>query len=230
MKRIILITGVIVLCSFYLKAQDKELKYNRYFSKDQLSFSLNSTQWIQSEKMVKVSPWSRGCNVQMMYPILGSKSNVALAIGFGAAFQNYFIDKFIQTTDDSLHFVAIPDSLDYNSYKLNTNYLTVPIEIRFRTNPSGLSRLSTKIYPGFRVAYLINSKTKYVGRDKDSGNKIKEKEFFIDHIPQFDYGVSLKVGRGRFLLHSYYSLSTLFSGASQGSVVPFEVGLTIILF
>lgn len=166
----------------------------------------------------------------MMYPIIGNKSNVAFAIGFGAAFQNYYLDQFIVTSPDSVHFTPIPDSLNYKLYKLNTNYLTIPIEVRFRTNPTGISRLSTKIYLGFRVGYLINSKTKFVRWDEQTKKKIKEKEFYISHIPNFDYGMSLKVGRGRFLVHSYYSLSTLFNESAISKIVPIEIGLTLFLF
>jgi hypothetical protein len=221
---------LLIIISISLYGQEKEAKYNRYFSKDQLSFTLNATQWIQSEKQVTLSPFSRGCNIEMMYPVLGKKSNVALAIGFGAAFHNYFLDNFISPSSDSVFFIPIPDSLSMHRYKLNTNYVTLPIELRFRTNPSGVSRLSTKFHAGFRVSYLINSKTKYVGKDSETEQKVKEKTFYIDHIPQFDYGVSLKVGRGRFLAHGYYSLSTLFHTTATTKIVPFEVGFTIVLF
>jgi hypothetical protein len=211
-------------------AQIKGEKYNRYFSKDQLSFSLNSTQWLQEEKVASPSPLSRGITIQMMYPLIGNKSNVALALGFGLASQNYYLDKFIKPNQDSLFFVTIPDTIDYVKYKLNTNYLTLPVEFRIRTNPNKTNRRSFKIYPGFRAGMMINVHTKYIGHDLESDERIKEKSFDLKHIAKFDYGVSLRVGYGKIMMHTYYSLSDLIEPGKGPKLTPVEVGVSVILF
>ncbi len=204
-------------------------KYNHYFAKDQLSFSFISSQWIGDLNDVEISPFSRGINLQMMYPVLGNKSNTALAIGFGLACQNYYLNSFINYNNDSLWFTEIPDSLNCTKYKLNTNYITVPIEIRFRTNPNNNNK-SYKIYAGFRAGMLINSHTKYVGKNPLTNEKIKEKQFYIKHIEKFDYGVTIRIGLGKFMLNGYYSLSTLFTPDKCCTVTPYEIGATIVLF
>lgn len=219
-----------VLLANTLTAQSKSDKYNRYFSKDQLSFSLNSTQWLQEEKVASLSAFSRGVDFQMMYPIIGNKSNVALALGFGLASQNYYLKEFIHTNQDSLWFVSIPDSIDYVKYKLNTNYLTLPIEFRIRTNPDKITRRSFKIYPGFRAGMLINVHTKYIGHDLENGERIKEKHFDLKHLAKFDYGVSLRVGYGKFMMHTYYSLSGLIEPGKGPKLTPIEMGISVILF
>ncbi len=205
-------------------------KYNRYFTKDQLSFSFNSTNWVHDKESPSPSVLSRGITLQMMYPIIGNKSNVAFAVGFGLACQNYYIKDYIFTNPDSLWFVPIPDTLNYKKYKLNTNYFTIPIELRIRTNPNKVTRNSFKIYPGFRAGVIINKHTKYIGRDLQNGEKIKQKEFDIKHIAMFDYGLTLRIGYGKFLMHGYYSLSELVEHNKGPKIVPFEIGITVILF
>jgi len=205
-------------------------KYNKYFAKDQLSFSLNSTQLIQTEKSVNPSILSRGINLQMMYPFIGNKSNVALAIGFGLASQNYYLKEYIFTNANSLWFTPIPDTIHYSKYKLNTNFLTIPLELRIRTNPNNPNRLSFKFYPGFRAGIMINVHTKYVGRDLDSNEKIKEKSFDIKHMSKFNYGLSLRVGYGKFMIHGYYSLVGLIDSGKGPDITPIEAGISIILF
>jgi len=210
--------------------QNRNEKYNKYFSKDQLSFSLNSTQWLQKEKVATPSVFSRGVTIQMMYPIIGNKSNFAIAAGFGLACQNYYLKEFIHTNSDSLWFVPIPDTINYKKYKLNTNYLTIPIEFRIRTNPNKENRTSFKIYPGFRAGVLVNVHTKYIGRDLANNEKTKVKLFNIKHVAKFDYGLTLRIGYGKILFHSYYSLTQLIEPNKGPVITPVEFGITVILF
>lgn len=224
----------IVLYTFLLASfsygQKGDERYNKYFSKDQLSFSLNSTQWLQEDKVATPSVFSRGVNIQMMYPIIGNKYNFAIAAGFGLASQNYYLKEFIHTNSDSLWFVSIPDTINYKKYKLNTNYLTIPIEFRIRTNPNKETRRSFKIYPGFRAGILVNVHTKYIDHDLENNEKIKVKLFNIKHIACFDYGLTLKIGYGKFLFHTYYSLTQLIEPSKGPAITPVEIGVTVILF
>jgi len=103
-----LILFFLLLQSILSFAQRDRLKYDPYFDKDQLSFSLISSQWLQPKKVVSTSVFSRGINLNMMYPLLGNRSHVAFAAGFGLACQNYYTDAMIQYNSDSLWFTKIP--------------------------------------------------------------------------------------------------------------------------
>lgn len=216
--------------SFIALAQRDRLKYDPYFDKDQLSFSLISSQWQQPQKIANASLLSRGINLNMMYPIIGNRSQVAFAAGFGLACQNYYTKSMIQYNGDSIWFTPIPDSLDSKKYKLSTTYLTFPIEIRFRTNKNE-SNKSFKIYGGFRGGIMINNHTKYEGRDPQNNNeKIKTKTFYVKHFNLIDYGPTLRIGYGKFMVNGYYSLSSLFAKGEGPELIPFEFGFSIILF
>jgi hypothetical protein len=211
-------------------AQRANDKYNRYFTKDQLSFSFVGSHWLATDDVPNPSAFSRGINIQMMYPILGKRSNVAMAIGFGYASQNYYLDQMVQIDNDKVAFTPIPDSISFKKYKINTNYLTLPLELRIRTNPDPHYRRSFKIYPGFRLGALVNFQTKYIGRDLQTQEPIKEKKYYTKHIEKLNYGVSLRVGYGKIMVHGYYSLNQLFDDTFDGSITPIELGLSIVLF
>jgi hypothetical protein len=205
-------------------------KYNRYFRKDQLTFTLTGAQWLSTDAVPRPSVFSRGVNLQMMYPILGNRSNVAFAMGFGYAVQNYYLDHFLHTNTDDAWFTPIPEDLEYSKYKLTTNYLTLPFELRIRTNPDAQYRRSFKIYPGFRAGYIINVHTKYVGDSPETGEYIKIKEYHIKKLNPFSYGPTIRIGYGKLMVHGYYSLSNLFDSETLGPINTYEVGLSIVLF
>ncbi|MGE4287655.1 MAG: outer membrane beta-barrel protein [Salinivirgaceae bacterium] len=231
MKQFILIGfSLLILWHNPTFSQDRNDKYNRYFKKDQLSLTLNGTQWLAADATPRPTVFSRGINLQMMYPILGNRSNVALALGFGYAVQNYYLDHFLHTNTTDAWFTKIPDNLSYSKYKLTTNYLTIPFELRIRTNPDALYRRSFKIYPGFRAGYLVNVHTKYVGESPDTGEDIKIKEYHIKRINPLSYGPTIRIGYGKLMLHGYYSLSGLFDSVTLNPLNTYEVGLSIVLF
>lgn len=207
----------------------KKSEYNRYFAKDKLTFAFNSTQLLGAKDVGGISELSNGLNLQLMTPIIGNKNNVALAAGIGWANQNYYMRNFVNTNTDSVWFTPIPDSLNHKKYKLNTNYLIIPVELRFRSNPDAESK-SYKLYLGFRAGLMINSHTKYVGNDRFTDKRIKEKQYNIKHLTPIDYGVTLRMGKGDFMINGYYSLTSLFSDNKCCTLTPIEIGLTIILF
>jgi len=78
---------------------------------------------------------------------------------------------------------------------------------------------------------MISNHTKYMGRDPQNNNeKIKIKTFFVKHLNDIDYGPTLRIGYGRFMVNGYYSLSSLFVKGEAPELVPIEVGFSIILF
>lgn len=225
---LILILFVVTIQS--VSAQRSSDKYNRYFTKDQLSFTLVGSQWLAGNDAPRPSAFSRGINLQMMYPVIGKRSNVAMALGFGFASQNYFLDHFLISNHDGVWFTPIPDSLDYRKYKISTNYLTLPVELRIRTNPDKHYRRSFKIYPGFRIGGLVNVHTKYIGQDPQTLEHIKVKAYHIRHIDKLNYGITLRIGYGKIMAHGYYALNPLFDAETIEPVYPVELGISIVLF
>lgn len=221
--------GIFLLLQLLALGQEESKNYRRYFSKDQFSFALTSSQLMQKRQVIHPGLFSRGVDLRMLYPVIGNNSNVAFALGFGFAGQNYYLDEYVSFNNDSIWFTQIPDTINFKKYKLSTNYLTLPVELRFRTNPRGTNRKSFKFYPGFRAGVLVNVHTKYIGRDLKTNDRIKEKEYNQKHISFIDYGPTFRLGYGKIMLHGYYSLVGLIDNKGL-QAKPFELGISIILF
>lgn len=91
--------------------------------------------------------------------------------------------------------------------KLITNYIDIPVELRFSTNPEDPNR-SFKVSLGFKVGVLYNSFTK-IKYAQDSENK-KLKNYQDFNLNPFRYGALLRVGAGNISAFGYYNLSPLF--------------------
>ncbi|QSE98928.1 porin family protein [Fulvivirga lutea] len=91
---------------------------------------------------------------------------------------------------------------------LVTNYIDIPVEVRFYANPSDTKR-SFKAGVGFKVGYLFNSHTK-IKQDVD-GEIYKTKVHNDFNLSKFRYGVTARVGVGGFNVFYYQSLNTLWN-------------------
>jgi hypothetical protein len=111
-----------------------------------------------------------------------------------------------------------------------TNFIDVPLEFRFDTNPNDPGR-SFHVAIGGRVGYLYDSFDKIKYRSDGETKKIKDKQNF--NLSDFRYGASFKIGAGNFTLFSYYNFSPVFredKGPEQTDMKNFTVGISISSF
>lgn len=191
---------------------------SKFKMKNQIILDLNTNHWLNTPNGINNSILkSRGVGVYFMYEVPLWKNNFSIAFGAGFSSQNVSNNAKIVYSNDSTLFEPITTSYDAN--KLSTNYLDIPIELRFKTNPDNHNN-SFYLTTGFKAGYLVNSHTKY----QDSDGKLKV--YDINNLQQFPYGITVRAGYGWFGLVGYYSLTTLFDGKGP-AVTPFSVGLTI---
>lgn len=91
--------------------------------------------------------------------------------------------------------------------QLITNYLEIPLELRFTSNPSDPNR-AFKIGIGGRVGYLYDSFSKMKYKADGETKQLKDKQNF--NLNKFRYGVYGRFGIGNFSLFGYYNLTPLF--------------------
>ena len=155
---------------------------------------------------------SRTFNLYYQYelPILKSKFSFVPGIGLSLEryqFKNYHTLQY--NVNDSLKMVS-PADANYPGIKrsqLITNFIEVPLEFRFSTNPEDPGR-SFKFALGGRVGYLYDSFTKVKYREDGETKKIKDKQNF--KLSEFRFGVYSKISFGYISLFSYYNLTPLF--------------------
>ncbi len=172
------------------------------------------------------------------YQIGNSNFSVHPGIGFGLERYKFNNDKtlgYIAGTDnDTLKMVPVSDVLPTASSlkktALITNYIDIPLEVRFSSNPDDPGR-SFKVSLGFKFGVLYDSFTKIKYREDGETKKLKDNQNY--NLNPIRYGVLFRVGAGSFSAYANYTLSPLFKdgkGPDGAEINNFTVGLTLAAF
>ena len=169
------------------------------------------------------------CALTYNFP-LGESKKHTISIGLGYGGHNYFSYSRIVNpyATDSLQYIQYREdgeiTTGFKRYKVNCNYIEVPFELRFRIKDAW------KIGVGFKVGYLVMTKTKYVGNNAD-GIKIREKYCYISNVENLSYTATLRVGYKWVNLYGAVQLSPIFTvGHDAPTFLPVSVGVTFAPF
>ena len=157
---------------------------------------------------------SRTVNVYYTYEMRLMQSKFSLVPGIGLSLERFKFKNGATLgydAEDSLKLLfpsETPLITGERKSQLITNYLEIPLELRFTSNPSDPNR-AFKIAVGGRVGYLYDSFTKMKYKpDGQEVRQLKDKQDF--NLTRFRYGVYGRFGIGNFSLFGYYNLTPLF--------------------
>ena len=128
----------------------------------------------------------------------------AVATGLGYGINNYNQNIQVFDTGSAINYKII--SKDYDKNKLVTNYIEIPLEIRWR-NSTFESHKFWRVYAGFKASYLVYSYAKYVD---GLGTEI------IDNNPdlnKFQVGTYLSFGYNTINFNVYYGFNPIYKTA-----------------
>jgi hypothetical protein len=166
---------------------------------------------------------SRTINIYYQYEMRIMKSKFSFVPGIGLS-----LERFKLVENDLLSFAKVDgiytnpvlnfDSLviyppavhkfpGLKKSQIVTNYVEVPLELRYTLNPDDPAR-SFKISIGGRVGYLYDEFNKLKYRQNGDTKQLKDKQNM--NLNRFRYGVFAKLGFGSFSLFGYYNLSSMF--------------------
>ncbi len=134
---------------------------------------------------------------------------------------NYIYD------DDSLGQVNWSDTYATHKSMLALNYIDVPVEFRFSTNPDDPSR-SFKVALGGRVGYLVNSHTKLKYKEDGDLKTLKNKQDF--NLSPIRYGAYMKIFIGNFSFFGVYNINPMFregKGPAETKTSYYTVGISV---
>lgn len=165
---------------------------------------------------------SRTVNLYYQYDIRILNSKFSLVPGIGLSLERYGFKNYrtIFNYDDSVRLmfpgqkialspgdtVANPLRGVRNS-KFITNYIDIPVELRFTTNPDDPAR-AFRVAIGGRIGYLFDSFSKVKYKQDGEMKQLKDKQDF--GLNKLRYGVSARIGVGNFSVFAYYNLTDLF--------------------
>lgn len=223
MKRI-LITLVALVLSANTFAQ---LIANKTDNKVTLGFDIFNDFQLKPSANWDTRMFSQGFSTALTYNFpLGESKSHTVSIGLGYTGHNYFSYSRIMNpyTSDTLQFVQYRDVDGFKRYKVNCNYIDIPLELRFRIKDAW------KIGVGFKFGILVNAKTKFVGNN-DDGVKIHEKYTYINNVERYAYSATLRVGYKWVSAFAAVQLNQVFVvGHDAPTFIPLSVGLTFAPF
>ena len=218
-------------------ADEKPKKKRKPPKKEMVLINLNFDSWIGTPSTIRPK-WfsSRGVDVAILYDYVIAKSNFSTALGVGFNSHNIHMEGFpieYPIQSGGTYTLLDPDFFDgkeINVNKLSTNYIDIPFEVRFRSNPhKNGKRIAASI--GFKLGWLVQSHTK-TKTDSDlyyQGINFRDKikTYDIPNLTKFRYGVTARVGYANFYLNFFYSLTPLFIDGKGTEAVPISIGIGV---
>jgi hypothetical protein len=218
-------------------ADEKPKKKRRPPRKEMILVNLNFDHWLNTPSTISPK-WfaSRGIDVAILYDYVIAKSNFSAAAGIGFNSHNIHMEGFpieyaiksggTYTKLDESFF----DGKEINVNKLSTNFIDIPIEIRFRSNPyKNGKRIAASV--GFKLGWLAQSHTK-TRTDEDlfyngMNFRRKVKTYDVPNLTKFRYGLTARVGYANFYLNFFYSLTPLFIEGRGTEAIPISIGIGV---
>jgi hypothetical protein len=230
-----LLLPAMILAFLFVQVQGRSQIMNEKTKKRiSIGVGLFSDIWLNMPAGVKDRAINQGANVFATYNVPFGKSYFSFAIGLGISahnlYGNYIVDT--STTTSVSAFKKIPDSLDYKKSKINTDYLEIPLEFRFK------SRNKITVALGFKLGYLIGSFWKYVGDGNfhsyyytlDNNEKTRIKLLGVKNLETIAYGPTFRFGYRWINVNVYYQLSKTFKSGQGPQVSPVSVGFVLMPF
>ena len=155
---------------------------------------------------------SRTANIYYTYDFRILNSSFSFSPGIGLSLERYkFKNNYMVAYDANNELTMLPEDEapvpGIIKSMLITNYVEVPLEIKYTVNPDDPGR-SFKVSVGGRVGFLYDSFNKVKYKENSEVKKFKDKQDF--NLNKFRYGLVGRIGFGPFAIFGYYNLSPLF--------------------
>jgi len=216
-----------------LGQEEDSISLQKLRKADRLLYETNYIlwQWKDIPQEIDLKTIQPGFSFYYMHDMPLGNSNFAFAVGTGISVYNLHSDGRLKIDTDTGKSFFKPISnisnkpMYYRTNKLTFTYCDIPIELRFRTKGVNTFRF----YAGFKVGYLLQEHSKYVGDDfiNLSADVIKFKEYKHKNIEKIRYGATASIGYRWLGLNIFYSLTSIFSDDKGPDLYPISVGITI---
>ena len=143
---------------------------------------------------------------------------INLKYGVGIEMYNFRFEQPISFRNDPSNAVYI-DNVKFSKDKLFVEYLSVPIQLNFQSNPSNDRSFYASI--GLSPGYLIQSHTKQISEER--GKKKVNGNFNLDNYKMATIG---ELGIGSIRLYGTYNMTNLFDkNYTKLDLLPFAIGV-----
>jgi hypothetical protein len=208
---------------------------------DHFMLELGYANWANSPDSANIRGINHSINFYFMmdYPF---KTDPRLSIGVGIGLgsdQVYFNKTYPQIAnynDPTLSFATsiggsgTAGSADhYKRFKLVTNYIDIPVELRFALDPEHMDK-SWKFALGTKLGLLIAAYTKSVDPETVSGQVVAhvvEKESSKQYFSSVKFAPTVRINKGVFGIFGQFQVNSLIKATAGSAVFPFSMGFVL---
>ncbi len=137
---------------------------------------------------------------------INKKRTIAIAAGLGLSYDKFNENLLVYEKNGTPEYTLINKS-DYSKNKLETVYLDLPIEFRWR-NSTPLTTKFLRWHTGFKVSYLIFSKSKSINQNEEQSTILNNPD-----LNKLRFGPYLSFGYNTWNAYVYYGLNPIFKSA-----------------
>lgn len=200
---------------FTLAAQTGLIELDSLYREDQFYVSVTYNTLINLPRNVSQNSFSPGLHLGFVrdFP-LNKRRNIAIALGLGYSFNSYNHNIRISESNPSIYTIINNSNFVKNNFSLHL--LEVPFEFRWRTS-SIESYKFWRIYTGFKLGYIVGSKSVY----NDGLESIKMKN--LTDLNKLQYGITMSVGYNTWNGFIYYGLNPVFNEVSTADLQSIDM-------
>lgn len=192
-------------------------------SHDFLVLQLSYDSWMGAPDSIRTGGLSRGFNMAFMYDFpFKNGSKFSIAPGLGISSSNIFFKDQAVAIGEVTPTLQFPTDSSYKHYKLSTNYVEIPIELRYRQYQDNANK-GFKAGIGLKFGALLNAHTK--GKKALSGSKQTEKITDKRYFQPWRAAATARVGYSNFSVFASYSLTPLLKRTAGPSINTFSIGI-----
>ena len=141
-----------------------------------------------------------------------------LKYGIGIEMYNFRFEQPISFSNTPGNYVYF-DNVNFSKNKLFVEYLTVPVQLNFQSNPENKKSFYASL--GLSAGYLVQSHTKQISEER--GKRKVNGNFDLNNTKLATIG---ELGVGGIRLYGSYSLTNLFDKKlTSFDMAPFAIGI-----
>ncbi len=233
MKKILPLFLILLFIANSLFADDDRVRMR---PQDRFIFDAFFDIWQDVPDGMDLEFYNRGINISLFrdYPL--GYSNFSIAPGINFSSHNMYSDHWFKYDDGKFDFISIKEKgLSYDNNKISLNYIDIPVEFRYRTRPHRDMPHPFRISVGAKLGYLIQAHTKYVGdvyldnNGSENTRETKIKEYNLNNIESWRYGLTARIGYGYVNIIGYYPLNRIFKDNLGKDMYPISIGASFII-
>lgn len=155
------------------------------------------------------------------FPI-NDRRNMAIGIGLGWSANSYGQTLFIgeeANTDETIFMSLEGLEIDYDTNRLTTYSVEVPLQFRWRTSTYDTHKF-WRVYTGLQLGYVYQFQSNF----EQPGNQVRQTD-----VPEFDrfrLGATFAFGYNTFNFHFYYGLNPFFG--EEARLEGEEIGMNAV--